>query len=196
MRVEPVPESAAGADDQELMVAVSRGETGAFSELFRRYQQPVFGFYRRRLADPAQAEELTQETFVAILRGASRYQPTAPFRTYLYGIAFRMLGAYRRKRALRSAFFGGSRALATQSTTETELLLREAVGKLERTDREILLLREFEQLSYAEIAELLKLPINTVRSRLFRARVALRELLTLPAQRTSAAAIHRPEEAL
>src|SRR5581483_10950301 len=109
MRVEPVPESAAGADDQELMVRVARGETGAFTELFHRYQQPVFGFYRRRLADPAQAEELTQETFVAVLRGASRYQPSAPFRTYLYGIAFRILGAYRRKLALRRTFFGSPR---------------------------------------------------------------------------------------
>ncbi len=55
--------------------------------------------------------------------------------------------------------------------------MRDAIRKLEVVDREILLLREFEQLSYGEIAELLKLPVNTVRSRLFRARMALRELL-------------------
>jgi RNA polymerase sigma-70 factor (ECF subfamily) len=61
------------------------------------------------------------------------------------------------------------------------MLLREAVGKLERTDREILLLREFEELTYAEISELLHLPLNTVRSRLFRARLALRKLLEEPA---------------
>ena len=56
--------------------------------------------------------------------------------------------------------------------------MREAIRKLEDMDREILLLREFEQLNYAEIAELLNLPVNTVRSRLFRARTALRELLS------------------
>jgi RNA polymerase sigma-70 factor, ECF subfamily len=55
------------------------------------------------------------------------------------------------------------------------------VGKLERTDQEVLLLREFEELRYAEITELLNLPVNTVRSRLFRARMALRELLAAPA---------------
>lgn len=67
---------------------------------------------------------------------------------------------------------------AKQDATETGLWVRHAVGQLEATDREILLLREFEQLSYAEIADLLHIPVNTVRSRLFRARVALRELLT------------------
>jgi DNA-directed RNA polymerase specialized sigma24 family protein len=61
--------------------------------------------------------------------------------------------------------------------TESALWVRRAVAKLDPIDREILMLREFEQLSYAEIAELLQLPVNTVRSRLFRARVALRTLL-------------------
>ena len=55
--------------------------------------------------------------------------------------------------------------------------MRQAVGRLEESEREILMLREYEQLSYAEIGELLKLPVNTVRSRLFRARTALREWL-------------------
>jgi RNA polymerase sigma factor (sigma-70 family) len=62
--------------------------------------------------------------------------------------------------------------------------LRDAVNKLERVDREILRLREFEQLSYAEIAELLNLPLNTVRSRLFRARTALRDPLAAPKSST------------
>jgi DNA-directed RNA polymerase specialized sigma24 family protein len=60
---------------------------------------------------------------------------------------------------------------------ESGLWVRRAVEKLDRIDREVLLLREFEQLSYAEIADLLHLPLNTVRSRLFRARTALRNLL-------------------
>jgi DNA-directed RNA polymerase specialized sigma24 family protein len=71
---------------------------------------------------------------------------------------------------------------------------RHAVGKLERTDREILLLREFEQLTYAEIAELLSLPVNTVRSRLFRARTALHNLLVAPAPKASTAELAESEE--
>jgi RNA polymerase sigma factor (sigma-70 family) len=78
------------------------------------------------------------------------------------------------------------RESAVRNTMDTDVWLRDAVNKLERIDREILLLREFEQLSYAEIAELLRLPLNTVRSRLFRARTALRDLLDAPAPKSSA----------
>lgn len=70
-------------------------------------------------------------------------------------------------------------------TATAELMLRQAVGKLERVEREILMLREFEQLTYGEIAELLRLPVNTVRSRLFRARMALRDLLTAPSPKSA-----------
>src|SRR6266700_4770315 len=172
------------ASDEQLMVAFSRGLTDSFGELFSRYKQPMFGFFRRRLRDPAQAEELTQETFLAILRASSHYEPSATFRTYLYAIGFNILRAHRRKAAFRAMFHGTEREdrePSSRNTMDTDVWLRDAVNKLERLDREILLLREFEQLSYAEIAELLRLPLNTVRSRLFRARTALRELLAAPA---------------
>jgi RNA polymerase sigma-70 factor (ECF subfamily) len=64
--------------------------------------------------------------------------------------------------------------------------MRQALGKLDHMDREILMLREFEQLSYAEIAEIANLPLNTVRSRLFRARTALHDLLAGPAPKSTA----------
>jgi RNA polymerase sigma-70 factor (ECF subfamily) len=169
--------------DEELMVAYSRGQTDAFSALFARYKQPIFGFFHRRVADPAQAEELTQETFLAVLRAAARYQPSALFRTYLYAIGFKVLRAYRRKTTFRATFLGEQlpvREPAIEDAIEAKALMRDAVGKLEHLDREVLLLREFEQLSYAEIADLLSLPLNTVRSRLFRARQALHDLLAAP----------------
>ena len=174
------------ATDEQLMLAFARGSTDAFAELFSRYRQPLFGFFRRRVADPNHAEELTQETFLAILRASSRYEPSALFRTYLYAIGFKILRAHRRKAAFRAMFHGDSsdsdaREPATRDTLDTDIWLRDAVSKLDRTEREILMLREFEQLSYAEIAELLRLPVNTVRSRLFRARTALRDLLAAPA---------------
>jgi RNA polymerase sigma-70 factor (ECF subfamily) len=173
------PETA--ASDEQLMAAFSRGTTAAFEELFLRYKQPMFGFFRRRVADRAQAEELTQETFLALLRSASHYKPSATFRTYLYAIAFNVLRAHRRKAVFRAMFSGTShREPAARDSLDAEIVLRDALSRLERIDREILLLREFEQLSYAEIAELTRLPLNTVRSRLFRARMALRELLAAP----------------
>jgi RNA polymerase sigma-70 factor (ECF subfamily) len=176
------------ASDEQLMVAFSRGAADAFGELFSRYKQPMFGFFRRRLRDPAQAEELTQETFLAIVRASSHYEPSATFRTYLYAIGFNILRAHRRKSAFRAMFHGDGRQARepmVRNTMDSDMWLRDAVNRLEGVDREILLLREFEQLSYAEIAELLKLPLNTVRSRLFRARTALRDLLAAPAPKSS-----------
>ena len=187
---------ATARSDEELMVAFSRGSTDAFSELFSRYKQPLFEFFRRRVADPAQAEELTQETFLAVLRASSRYEPRALFRRYLYAIGFKILGAHRRKAAFRATFLGTATAAhepALPNAIDAEVFLRQAVGKLERLDREILLLREFEQLSYGEIADLLRLPLNTVRSRLFRARMALRDLLAAPAPKLSPEALTESE---
>jgi len=175
--------------DEQLMVEFSHGLTDAFNALFLRYQQPLFGFFYRRVANPAQAEELTQETFFAVLRAAPRYRPSALFRTWLYAIGFKILRAHRRKAAYRATFMGAPRAdfePVAQSTIEVEVLMRNAVGKLDRLDREVLMLREFEQLSYAEIAALLNLPLNTARSRLFRARMALHSLLAAPIQQSSA----------
>ena len=182
--------------DEQLMVAFARGQTDAFTVLFNRYKQPLFGFFRRRLADPSQAEELTQDTFLVIVRSASRYQPTALFRTYLYAIALRILQAHRRKAAFRATFRGAaaSREPAVQNTPDVEVALRHAVGKLEPTDREILMLREFEQLKYEEIAKVLDLPVNTVRSRLFRARTALRDLLSAPSGETLGSTLSKSEE--
>ena len=163
------------------MLAFSHGSTVAFDELFLRYRQPIFAFFRRRTSDLSRSEELSQETFIALLRAASRYQPRALFRTYLFAIAFRILRSDRRKSAFRSFFLGSNANIHLVSSADKNndeiLWIRQALARLDATDREILLLREFEQLSYLEIADLLKLPVNTVRSRLFRARLALREHL-------------------
>jgi len=184
--------------DEQLMAAFARGAAGeseaAFQALFRRYREPVFGFFRRRVWDAALAEELAQETFLAVLKARGRYEATALFRSYLYAIAFRILKAHRRKTVFRAMFTGrapgagdrdaeglGLAEPAHETGVEAALAMREAVGRLERMDREMVLLREFEELSYAEIAEVLGIPVNTVRSRLFRARMALRGLLTEPA---------------
>ena len=182
---------ASPSSDEHLMLAFSKGSADSFHELFLRYKQPLYGFFRRRTADPSRAEELTQEAFLVLLRAASRYEPRALFRTYLYAIAIKILRAHRRKTAFRATFFGQPKSIpypAQQDATESGLWVRRAVEKLDSTDREILLLREFEQLSYAEIADLLQLPLNTVRSRLFRARTALRNLLELSAAPAPSAA--------
>jgi len=181
--------------DERLMLAFTQGSSEAFTELFHRYKQPIYGFFCRRVSDPANAEELTQEMFFALLRAAARYEPRALFRTYLYAIGFKILRAHRRKTAFRAAFLGHRNSAPDRSkhdATESGLWVRRAVEKLEPVDREIVMLREFEQLSYAEIADLLRLPLNTVRSRLFRARTALRDLLE-PSESRIKNAVAQPE---
>jgi RNA polymerase sigma factor (sigma-70 family) len=193
----PGTEREGAATDEQLMVAFSHGSMDAFGQLFSRYKQPLYGFFRRRIGDPAQAEELTQETFLAILRPSWHYEPRASFRTYLYAVGFNLLRMHRRKTTFRAMFLGvapDGHEPSIRSTADTEVILREALDQLERQDREILLLREFEQLDYAEIAELLSLPLNTVRSRLFRARTKLRELLAAPASRPSTKTFTEYEE--
>jgi RNA polymerase sigma-70 factor, ECF subfamily len=163
--------------DDQLILEFQQGSREAFRELFERYRDPVYGFLRRRLENPARAEELAQDCFLAVLRNASRYEPRAGFRSYLYGIAINMVFAERRK-AGREVHQDTDRADPhSAENPDAALWVRGALGQLDEHDREILMLREYEQLSYAEIAGILRLPVNTVRSRLFRARLALKERL-------------------
>ena len=159
--------------DEALMLEFQAGSREAFEELFARYREPLYGFFRRRLEAKERADDLTQETFLAVIRATSRYQPRASVRTYLYGIALKLLAAERR-RDRRSKT---SPANANEPALDNTLWVKQALEKLDASEREILMLREYEQLSYAEIAELLRLPVNTVRSRLFRARMALKDYL-------------------
>jgi RNA polymerase sigma-70 factor (ECF subfamily) len=162
--------------DEHLMLDFQRGSREAFSELFERYREPVYGFFRRRLQNAPRAEELTQETFLAVLRGAGKYEPRATFRTYLYSIAFRQIsGEWRR--AKREVAVAESEP-ATVSEPGDVIWLRRAVEQLDPAHREVLLLREYEELSYEEIAAVLRVPVNTVRSRLFRSRMELKSLLS------------------
>jgi RNA polymerase sigma-70 factor (ECF subfamily) len=163
--------------DERLMLVFRLGDSEAFTELFRRYSNPVYGFFRRRSDNPARAEELAQETFVAVLRGIERYEPRATFRSYLYGIAMKILMAERRNSARRESSDAGSTDPRTDSCVEAAIWVQRAIEQLDADHRDILLLREFEQLTYDEIAALLRLPINTVRSRLFRARTMLKTFL-------------------
>jgi len=165
--------------DEALMLEFQGGSRAAFEELFARYHKPLFGFFGRRLNSLERAEDLTQETFLAVIRAASRYEPRALVRTFLYGIAFKLLAAERR--LLTSGKLGQSAPEPqTGGTPERVLWVRQAIEKLDATDREILMLREFEQLSYSDISELLRIPVNTVRSRLFRSRLALKSYLEPP----------------
>jgi RNA polymerase sigma-70 factor (ECF subfamily) len=162
--------------DEALMLQVRGGSREAFEALFERYRGPVWRFFRRRTADAGRAEEFAQDVFVALLQGARRYEPRAPFRSYLFGIAYNVLHAARRKTRIAEPLDVDPAAPAADP--DEAIWVRAALARLEPDDREILMLREYEQLGYQEIADLRRMPLNTVRSRLFRARMALRAQLT------------------
>jgi RNA polymerase sigma factor (sigma-70 family) len=162
--------------DEALMLEFRRGSREAFDELFARYRQLLYGYFRRRLSSAARAEELTQDTFLAVLRATARYEPRATVRSYLFGIAWKLVSGERRKSA-GDRLTDSSGEPAVADSPESALWVRQALERIDAGEREILMLREYEQLSYDEIAALLRLPVNTVRSRLFRARMSLRENL-------------------
>jgi len=156
------------------MQAFKRDETLAFRELFDRYKNAIYGFVRRRVDDPGRAEEIAQDVFLALVQQRRSYEARASFRTFLYRIALNRVASERRKMAEAPApnpnvAAGGDISLVQQ--------IREALARLEREQREIVMLREYEGLNYQEIAQVLNVPLGTVRSRLFRAKLALRELL-------------------
>ena len=172
--------------DEALMLEFQGGSRAAFEELFARYRKPLDGFFRRRLNNPERAEDLTQETFLAVIRAVSRYEPRASVRTYLYGIALKLLAAERRKFLTSRTSGQSATEPKTDGTPECVLWVRQAMEMLDAPEREILMLREYEQLSYSEIAELLRIPVNTVRSRLFRSRLALKSYLKSEAKNNPA----------
>jgi RNA polymerase sigma-70 factor (ECF subfamily) len=166
--------------DEELMIACGGGPPGsddAFAELFARFRPVVWGFFRRRVSDISRAEDLTQETFVALLKGARRYEVKAPFRSFLFGIAYNVLSEERRRIRPAGSAEDLTGLAAAAPDLDIVMHVRHAIASLDPIDRDVLLLREFETLSYAEIAATLDVPVNTVRSRLFRARMAVREKL-------------------
>ena len=164
--------------DEQLIQGARDGSREAFEALFQRYREPIWQFFRRRIAQAASAEELTQDTFVALLEGAHRYEARTVFRAYLFGIAYNVLSAARRKAAHRLTDpLDFDPPSAESSDPDACLWVRRALSQLEADDREILMLREYSELSYQDIADLRRLPLNTVRSRLFRARMALKAAL-------------------
>ena len=158
------------------MQAFKRGEALAFRELFDRYKNPIYGFVRRRVDDPSRAEEITQDVFLALVQQQKNYEVRASFRTFLYRIALNRVVSERRKIAEAPAL---DPEVAAGGDIGAGQQVREALARLEPEQREIVMLREYQGLSYQEIAQVLNVPVGTVRSRLFRAKLALRELLAL-----------------
>jgi RNA polymerase sigma-70 factor (ECF subfamily) len=168
--------------DEELLESSGRGDQGAFAELYRRHAGNVYGFLLRRGLTTTEADDLCQEIFMGLLKAAPRFEPRAKVKTFLYRIAFNQLAkaTRRRKPTLESRdSVPDGRRDPEEATAMTEMAkrVRTAMNTLTEEQRDALLLNHFQGMSYREVAETLDVPIGTVRSRLARAKLALREAL-------------------
>jgi len=173
------------ANETELVTRAQNGDRNAFSELVRTHAQGVLNVIYRMCGDMQVAEDAAQETFIQAWLRLPSYRPRASLRNWLYRIAVNMAIDMLRKekRILPGAVEDlnltdsrpGPEALAASS--ERTKMVQEAVLALPEASRAVLVLREYEDLSYQEIADALDIPVGTVMSRLNYARKLLREKL-------------------
>ena len=180
--------------DEELVAAILGGNEEAFRDLVQRYQSRVVNYLFRILRDLEDAHDLAQEVFLRVYRALDRFDPKYRFSTWLFRVAQNAAIDRIRKRRLKvvsltrpdggereggdwelpSPDRGPYRELRNRERGEAILV---AIDGLKEEYRELIMLRHFGELSYDEIAELKKLPLGTVKNKLFRGRQMLKEKL-------------------
>jgi RNA polymerase sigma-70 factor (ECF subfamily) len=167
--------------ETELMLRVKAGERAAFEELFHLYQKPLSNYLFRLTGNRARAEDLIQDTFLRLWKAAPSYEPTAKVSTYVFRIAHNLFlneVARRREKALESMDAETRSDPASDlNRREVQSAVQRAVEELPEGEREVLLLSEYNGFKYAEISEILGIPVGTVKSRMFSAVQRLKEAL-------------------
>lgn len=196
MSEDPTPEAesscVAAEQDIALMERVKNGDTEAFRLLIETHQLRVVGTAAKMLGDDTDAEDIAQQVFIRVWNSASRYKPSAKFTTWLFTITRNLVfnELRRRKRhpampmerrddgqEIQIADSDGLSPAATMLDGELQAAIQQAIDALPETQRMAVVLRRYEELSYEEIADVLKLSVPAVKSILFRARADLRERL-------------------
>jgi len=176
------------SDAMELVASAQGGDRNAFSELVRLHAQDVMNVVYRMCGEMQIAEDAAQETFIQAWLRLPAYHPTASFQSWLYRIAINAAIDLLRKEKrilphaveeldLADAQPGPEAQLASYERSQ---LVQEAVLALPEASRAVLVLREYQELTYQEIAEALDIPVGTVMSRLNYARKLLKEKLEVP----------------
>ncbi len=194
MEADPVPNPAEASDyDFALMEEIGAGDHAAFRRLVERHQHAVIGTVAKMLGNAAEAEDIAQQVFLRIWKNAKRYRPEAKFTTYLFTITRNLVFNETRRRSRKKEVSADEREETSHQLIEAnpdrqpdaELLQAElqqavddAIAALPEAQRMAVVLRRYEQLSYEEIAVVLKLSVSAVKSLLFRARTTLRESLS------------------
>lgn len=182
------------AADTDLVRAALDGDRDAFAAIYRRYHAIVYRFARLMSGSTSIAEDVTQETFVALMRDLHRYEPhRAALATYLYGVTRNLTRARLRRdrRFVRLDDSGAAEMPGVQDPSSTLAgsrerdRVRQAIAALPSRYREVVILCAIHGLSYADAAAALRLPVGTIRSRLSRGRQAIASRLQEDDSRTS-----------
>jgi RNA polymerase sigma-70 factor (ECF subfamily) len=190
------PEQETALEDCRLISGLQAGEEDAYERLISRFQTPVYNLAWRLLSDPADASDVVQEVFLKIFRNVNHFRGDSTLRTWVYRIAVneshnrrRWLFRHRRgETGLEESFEdndchekplmdAGETPFDFTMNREAQLLLEEGLAAISPVFRSAVVLREMEEMSYDEIAEILEVSIGTVKSRIMRGREALRRYL-------------------
>ncbi len=181
--------------DQEMIAGCKKGSRDAFNELVLKYQKQVFNIAYGMLSDYEDASDAAQEVFVKVYRSIASFKGQASFTTWLYRICANVCNDILRKRQRRGISIsldaeesdsGAPSEIPSSEPTPEESLeqnerqraVRDAINSLSAEYREVIVYSDLQQLSYDEISAILRCPVGTVKSRLNRARNALRKNLS------------------
>ncbi len=185
--------------DQALAAQAAAGRQSAFRELLSRYEKPVFALVYRMVRDRALAEDLAQETFIRAFSAIGSYNPRYKFSSWIFKIANNLtIDHLRRKRLDTVSIHGAPHAVTEDEQARTSLDLESpderpdtyvenrelgseieaAIGQLRPEYKSVTILRHVEGYSYKEIAEIMELPLGTVKTYIHRARLELQEALS------------------
>lgn len=178
----------AAISDRECIQRLQQGETGAFEILVRRHQKTIFNLVYRLLGDYDEAAEIAQEAFLSAYKSVGQFRGDANFSTWLYRIALNHASTRRKSLAnsqqrnvpLETTDPVDDRRVDPADNVEQKEVqerVQKALNSLEPNDAAIILLRDMQDMPYDEVARMLDLPVGTVKSRLYRARQALKSRL-------------------
>jgi RNA polymerase sigma-70 factor (ECF subfamily) len=178
------------SDDQRQIAECLQGDTAAFGELVRRYQDRLFNTVFRMVDNAEDAQDVVQEAFLHAYQSLESFKGDSLFFTWLYRIAVNTAISFKRKKRVTVRISGPgesvidpldpselSRPGHALEQAEQEQRIHKALGRLSPEHRAVLVLKDMEGQKYEEMAEALGVPIGTIRSRLHRARLELREVL-------------------
>ena len=178
-------ETPAPLPDHELMLAVRDGDLDCMGELFERHHGPLFGYLSKLTGNRAAAEDIVQNVFQRMLKYRHTYRDEGSFTAWMYHLARRCASDHFRKASTGAVPVDPSdleghadearSADESASSRDDHALLHRALGRLDRDDREVLLLSRLQELSFAEVATILECSVGAARVRAHRALRTLRD---------------------